>query len=737
MVVDGAPDSTTAAALEIYRSLFVACPDALLLVDKQGMILLANPQASHLLGYGEHELVGLSVDALVPAAIRPRHAAHRQSYGQHPQARPMGTQMELVARRRDGSEVSVEIALSPLQDHGLPYVVAAVRGIDNYPRVQQALRRARYSECLAQMARLAVDEPALQVMLQRLPAVVAEVVQADSAALWLLEPGKGEFRVVGGANLLPGEALGMRMRNEPGTAEGHAADSATAVCVTDFAAQSCFAMPPLCHDHGLRSALAMPLVDRGQVMGVLTLRCRQPRTFAADELQFVESIASLLATRLQRAHSEEALQHVQRLETVGQLTGGIAHDFNNLLTIIQGNLQVLQDRPSMQSDETAVECLAAAMRASQRSAELTHKLLAFSRRQALSPRLLDVAALLHGLAGMLRRTLDRSIDVQLSTHALHCVADPAQLESALLNLAVNARDAMPGGGVLRLSCQPLVAFSSDLAAELSAGLAEGRRYAVIEVSDNGAGMTADVMQRAFEPFFTTKELGRGTGLGLSTVFGFVKQSLGTVRLRSVVGQGSTVMIVLPSVPAEQASDMAGMAGMADGADAADVAGALHTAYAVDSVAPARAGTPTALPAGLRVLLVEDESEVRQTVANTLRALGCQVTALENAEQALALLNEHPHPHPNSQEMPDLLLSDVALGAGKPGTELARLVQARWPAVGRLLMSGYVHDARHGARATTDDELLRKPFDRATLLAAIGRALAASALSASRPQSPAD
>ena len=731
MVVDEAPDSTTAAALEIYRSLFVACPDALLLVDRQGMILLANPQASHLLGYGEHELVGLSVDALVPAAIRPRHAAHRQSYGQHPRARPMGTQMELVARRRDGSEVRVEIALSPLQDHGLPYVVAAVRGIDNYPRVQQALRRARYSECLAQMARLAVDEPALQVMLQRLPEAVAEVVQADSAALWLLEPGKGEFRVVGGANLLPGETLGMRMRNEPGSAEGHAADSATAVCVADFAAQTRFAMPPLCHDHGLRSALAMPLVDRGQVMGVLTLRCRQPRTFAADELQFVESIASLLATRLQRAHSEEALQHVQRLETVGQLTGGIAHDFNNLLTIIQGNLQVLEDRPSMQSDETAAECLAAAMRASQRSAELTHKLLAFSRRQALSPRLLDVAALLHGLAGMLRRTLDRSIDVQLNTHALHCVADPAQLESALLNLAVNARDAMPGGGVLRLSCQPLVAFSSDLAAELSAGLAEGRRYAVIEVSDNGAGMSADVMQRAFEPFFTTKELGRGTGLGLSTVFGFVKQSLGTVRLRSVVGQGSTVMIVLPSVPAEQAADTADMA---DGAPAADVAGEPHPANTVDSVAPARAGTPPALRAGLRVLLVEDESEVRQTVANTLRALGCQVTALENAEQALALLNEHPHP--NSQDMPDLLLSDVALGAGKPGTELARLVQARWPAMGRLLMSGYVYDAEHGARATTDDELLRKPFDRAALLAAIGRALAASALSATRPQSPA-
>jgi PAS domain S-box-containing protein len=687
---------------EIYRSLFLAYPDALLLVDDQGRIVLANPQAARLLGYVEDRLVGLSVDELVPSTIRPQHAAYRHAYAQQPRARPMGTQMELVARRGDGTEVMVEIALSPLRDSGLPYVVAAVRGIDSYPRVQQALRRARYSECLAQLARLAVDEPNLQAMLERVPAAVAEVVQADTAALLLLEPGQRDFRLAAGAHLLPGEAAQDRVPNTPDSAAGYAAQAGVAVAVPDLAGETRFVVSQPLLDAGLQSGLLVPLIDRAQVMGVLTLHCRRPRPFAADEMQFLESIASLLANRLQRARSEEALEHVQRLETVGQLTGGIAHDFNNLLTIIQGNLQVLEDRPSVQQDEVATDCVATAMRASQRSAELTAKLLAFSRRQALSPRRLDVATLLHELAGMLRRTLDRSIDVRLQAEPLHCVADPAQLESAVLNLAVNARDAMPAGGVLRLSCMPLAEPSADLADELAAGLAQGWRYAAIEVSDTGTGMPAEVQERAFEPFFTTKALGRGTGLGLSSVFGFVKQSLGAVRLRSAPGQGTTVMLVLP------------------GAQEPAVPRALDNSLGAAAEQP--------LPAGLHVLLVEDEDEVRQTVCNTLMAIGCRVTGVGSAEQALVHLGQHA--------APDVLLSDVALGAGMPGTELAQHVRARWPSVGRVLMSGYMHDASRAAGADdTHEELLRKPFDRTALLGALHRALAAAAVNAGPPKAP--
>ena len=284
--------------------------------------------------------------------------------------------------------------------------------------------------------------------------------------------------------------------------------------------------------------------------------------------------------------------------------------------------------------------------------------------------------------------------------ALHCLADPGQLESALLNLAVNARDAMPAGGVLRFECHALPVLADDLARELS----PGRRYVAIEVSDNGCGMPPEVSKRAFEPFFTTKDVGRGTGMGLSTVYGFAKQSQGAVRLRSTPGRGTTVTLVLPAASGPGAAlPAAGDAGMQD--------------------------TGPHLPRGLRVLLVEDQTEVRQTVAHTLADLGCEVVALASAEQAMAHLAHLDHrDHPKRPEhgaagrptMPDLLLSDVALGPGLRGTELAHRACQRWPGMARLLMSGYAHEAR----AAGDDELLRKPFDRAALAAAMARALAA-------------
>ena len=194
----------------IYRAMFGAYPDALLLVDAEGRIVLANPEAEHLLGYPVGELAGLMVDALVPDAIRPRHAAYREAYSHGPKARPMGSQMELAARRRDGREVMVEIALSPLQIEGEPFVVAAVRGIEAYPRVRQALQRASYSEFVAQMGRLAVDTRDPQLLLQQVPAVAVDALQVDSAVVFLLDTTRLEFQVAGGVGLLASEGVGSR-----------------------------------------------------------------------------------------------------------------------------------------------------------------------------------------------------------------------------------------------------------------------------------------------------------------------------------------------------------------------------------------------------------------------------------------------------------------------------------------------------------------------------------------------
>jgi PAS domain S-box-containing protein len=672
----------------VYRSLFAAYPDALLLTDRQGLIVRANPAAEQLLGYPAAELAGLSVDALVPDAIRPRHAAYRDAYDRSPRARPMGTQMALVAKRRDGSEVMVEIALSPVQIDGQAFVVAAVRGVEAYPRVRQALQRARYSEFVAQMGRLAVDARDPQLLLAQVPAVAADALRVDMAVLCLLEPNRLEFRVAGGVGLLDGEGLDSAIPNRPGTPPGFVLAQGAPVTVSDYRLEQRFTVPPAYLAGELVSALAVPLTDRGQTIGTLSVSSRQPERFGPDELHFLESLSNLLAASLQRVQTEEALSHAQRLESVGQLTGGIAHDFNNLLTVIQGNLQVLEEHPALAGQAGAQQLLAAAARAGRRGAELTGKLLAFSRRQLLSPVEVDVAELLEALANMLRRTLDQRIliEVQVPPGGLRCLADGGQLDAALLNIAINARDAMPEGGRLAFSARAVGALPVEVAAELGEAARAGR-YAEITVADTGHGMSEAVRERAFEPFFTTKELGRGTGLGLSTVYGFVKQSRGAVRLQTAPGEGTCLALYLPRVEA---------------------AGALQLRSEPGG---------DALPNGLDVLLVEDEPEVLAVAEHFLRSLGCRVTAFAAAEPALASV-EGACPH-------DLLLTDIALGPGLRGTELARQLQGRFPALAVLLTSGFSVELLQGEAAEALPwELLPKPYERAELARALVRALAA-------------
>ena len=695
----GAPMQGPSAGFEgfdegsVFRSLFVAYPDSLLVVDRSGSIMLANPSAAALLGYAADELVGLNVDVLVPDSIRPRHASYREAYGHAPRPRPMGTHMELVAKRKDGSEVMVEIALSPLQSHGLPFVVAAIRDIGAYPRVKQALQRARYSEHLAQLGRLAVDTRDLQVVLEHVPAIITTALQVEVAMVWLLDSTRPEFRVASGVGLVAGEEIGARIANRPDTPPGFVFSQGRPVVVQDYAQESRFSVPPAYLEAGLVSALAVPLSDRGRVIGMLSVRSKESRRFGDEEVRFLDSLSSLIATSLQRMQTEEALNHSQRLESVGQLTGGIAHDFNNLLTVIQGNLQVLEELPVLAQDGYAQQLLTAAARATRRGAELTGKLLAFSRRQVLQPSAVDTRALLHSLADMLRRTLDQRIRIEIDT-APGCppvVADPGQLESALLNIAINARDAMPEGGTLRFRTEPCGALPTALRGQRNEPQGDAStRFVAISIADSGTGMSEAVKERAFEPFFTTKEAGRGTGLGLSTVYGFVNQSRGAVAIDSKAGQGTTVTLYLPQQ--EEARP----------------------------TAAAEEPTDETVPAGLRVMLVEDDAEVRKVVHTFLSTLGCEVFTAATAEQALSALDAGTGPF-------DLLLSDIALGAGMRGTRLAYEVQQRLPQLAVLLMSGFSSELLDADREVPQSwELLRKPYTRSELARAMARVLASRA-----------
>jgi PAS domain S-box-containing protein len=655
----------------IYRSLFSAYPDALLLVDTQGRIVLANPAASELLGYGSDELTGLTVDALVPDAVRARHSQYRADYGKNPRPRPMGTQMDLVARRRDGSEVMVEIALSPLQHSQPPLVVAAIRGIGTYPRVKQAIQRARYSECVAEVGRLAVDSRDPQALLSQVPGVAARALGVDSAVLLRLQPNGLELSVAASAGLgdVEGDAL---LPNRRDTLHGFALAHERPTVVEDWAHEARFAMPEGYRRHGIASSIVVPLSDRGRAIGLLALHARRPQASGDDEIHFLQSLCNLLSSSLQRAESEEALAHSQRMESVGQLTGGIAHDFNNLLTVVQGNLQVLQELPVLQTAD-ARDLVLSASRAAKRAGELTSKLLAFSRRQVLQPARIDVHTMLQSLADMLKRTLDQHVRIKLDIEAdcppVH--ADPGQLESALLNIAINARDAMPNGGLLSFSARAV----SD--------------HVAISVADTGCGMSDDVRERAFEPFFTTKAKGRGTGLGLSTVYGFVKQSKGSVEIDTAPGRGTAVILHLPRWRGAEAD-----------ADTADP------------------GARAALPRHLKVLLVEDEPEVRKVIGTFLEALGVKFTVAPDGERALAWLK--------ADGDVDLLLTDVALGPGLRGTDLARLAKEHDPDLAVLLMSGFAAELLEAeGEQALPWEFLRKPCSRDELAAALARALAAS------------
>ncbi|MFM9927574.1 PAS domain S-box protein [Variovorax sp. H27-G14] len=678
----------------VFRSLFIAYPDALLLVDQAGVIVLANPSAAALLGYTVGEFMGLNVDVLVPDSIRPRHASYREAYGRAPRPRPMGTDMELVAKRKDGSEVMVEIALSPLQDHGLPFVVAAIRDIGAYPRVKQALQRARYSDHLARLGRPAVDTRDLNVVLEQVPHIAAAGLEVEVAMVLLLEDNGLAFRVASGVGNVAGEEVGARIANRPDTPPGYVLSQGRPVVIADYREERRFAVPPGYLDAGLVSAMAVPLSDRGRVIGMLSVRSRQAKRFGDDELRFLESLSNLLATSLQRVRTEEALAHAQRLESVGQLTGGIAHDFNNLLTVIQGNLQVLEELPALAHDPHAQQLVAAATRASRRGAELTGKLLAFSRRQMLQPDAVDTHALLHSLADMLRRTLDQRIHIAIDT-AANCppvLADPVQLESALLNIAINARDAMPEGGTLHFRCEDCGLLPTSLRTERNDPNVHAHgRFVSISITDSGTGMADDVKERAFEPFFTTKEAGRGTGLGLSTVYGFVKQSKGAIAIQSQPGAGTTVTLYLPQVQVQD-----------------------QNRAAPPAVENERADAP--VPPGLRVMLVEDDAEVRKVVHTFLVTLGCTVETAANGEQALASLRAGATPF-------DLLLSDIALGAGMRGTQLATEAQQLFPGLAILLMSGFSSELLDADRDMPPSwELLPKPYTRADLARAIARLL---------------
>ncbi len=403
----------------------------------------------------------------------------------------------------------------------------------------------------------------------------------------------------------------------------------------------------------------------------------------SESLRRIEANAAELRAEITRRElAEENLRNAQRMEGLGRLTGGVAHDFNNLLTAILGTARALERHLGPRADERTKRLLAATVTAVDRGARLNASLLAFARRQPLTLATVDANALLRDFLPLLRRALDESVTVELSLDQKlpACSADAAQLEAALLNLAINARDAMPRGGKLRV-----VTRRAWLQEQALAGNAEAQPgpYVAIEVRDTGEGMPAEVRERAFEPFFTTKGPGQGTGLGLSQVFGFVRQIGGHVAIQSAPGRGTTVTLYLP---------------LGSATDAA-VGGT-----------PSTARPPPMSGLGWSVLVVEDEPEVRAVAVDLLQDAGFTVLAAPDGPTALALLREGAQA--------DILFSDVVMPGGLTGFDLAREARRLRPGIGVLLASGYAAEAlaQHGGAG--EFELIGKPYDMDTVLTRI-------------------
>ncbi len=397
----------------------------------------------------------------------------------------------------------------------------------------------------------------------------------------------------------------------------------------------------------------------------------QQVTLRTAELEAVN--VALRAEMAERERVEDALRQSQKMEAVGQLTGGLAHDFNNMLTGIAGSLELMQTRIKQGRTAEIGRYVTTAAASAARAAALTHRLLAFSRRQTLNPKPTDVGVLMDGMAELIHGTVGPAIRVErhheLDLWTMLC--DPHQLESALLNLVINARDAMPDGGrltVLAANGTDDEAYARDLAG------ADPCRFGVLSVTDTGSGMAADVVARVFDPFFTTKPIGEGTGLGLSMVYGFVKQSAGHVRIASTPGQGTTVRLYLPR---SNAAALAAQAG----------------------------GQPDPLPragSGERVLVVDDEPAIRMLIGEVLDELGYGFTEAADANEGLSVLH--------SAQPVDLLITDVGLPNGMNGRQLADAARRERPGLRVLFITGYAENAAlEPGNLAAGMEVMTKPF----------------------------
>jgi PAS domain S-box-containing protein len=613
---------------ERLRAVVETAVDGVILIDDRGLIQMFNPACERLFGYAFDEVQGKNVKMLMPDPYHHEHDGYLENYRKTGQQKIIGIGREVIGRRKDGSTFPMDLSVGESREDGETIFVGVIHDLTERKQTEAALRQG--AEQLRAVIETAVDG----------------VILIESHGLIKVFNPACE-RLFG---YQAEEVLGKNVK---------------------------LLMPPPFHEEhdsyldnykqtGKRKIIGIgrEVVGQRKDGSTFPMDLSVGEAWEGDEAVFVGIIHDLS----DRKRAEEQLIQAQKMESVGQISGGIAHDFNNLLTVIIGNADALMESLKARPDlaQLAESILAAGMRGS----ELTSHLLAFSRRQVLTPARIDCGHLIGDMERMIRRTLreDITINTAISPELHAAFADATQLQTAILNLVINARDAMPNGGGLTIFADNIY-VDDGYHPEIEPG-----SYVMIMVTDEGEGMTPEVQERAFEPFFTTKEVGSGSGLGLSMVYGFVKQSGGNLTIYSEPGLGTCIRMYLPASSDSPVDPMI------------DIKSARES-----------------LPRGTETVLVaEDDPFVLSHARSCLESLGYTVIPAADGREALRLLEQH--------DEIDVLFTDIVMPGGLNGFDLADQALELKPSLKVLMTSGYaVETLKSRGWTITDGSLLNKPY----------------------------
>jgi PAS domain S-box-containing protein len=632
-------------------SILEAIPDAVVAVNQQGVIIQVNSQTESLFGYTRDELIGQSVEMLVPERQRPSHHHHRADFHARPKIRRMGSGLDLQGRRRDGSEFPVEISLSPVATGNGAIVLSVIRDISDRKRIEEELRRANEELDRRKSRELRDFQNKLALIMESSQDAIIVKNLDGIITQW----NKGAEQIYG---YTAAEIVGRHV---------------SVLCPPERPDEIPGILEKMRHGERVEYFESVRLTKDGRRLSMSI--SVSPIHDSDGKVVGASAIARNITVQKKM---EDQLRQSQKMEAVGRLAGGVAHDFNNLLGIVTACTELLRTRVGGES----LEYVDNIREAANRGASLTRQLLAFSRRQPVQQQILDLNDRLREVSKLIKPLMGDDVEIVLPSGTAGAIveADPGQLDQVVLNLAVNSRDAMPHGGKFIVETG---VYDLDETFAREHYMSPGR-YVMLAVSDNGMGMDDAIKSRIFEPFFTTKEGGKGSGLGLATVYGIVKQAGGHIWVYSEPGHGTTFKIYLPSAE-----------------------------HKLELGPEAQAEALPGRREGVTILLAEDDAIMRKLTRKMLEEHGYRVLEATDGEAALDVVAG------NSRI--DLTLTDVVM-KGMNGPELVLRLMDSHPEMKVVYMSGYTGELVAHQGLQSGIRLLEKPFTRSALLKIIDEAL---------------